>query len=206
MTPNILDVYHGDNNDKSIDWESIKDQGFQAIWHKVSQGSEYTDWKYQSRMSAAMKVFDCIGGYHFLTNQSSGQSQFAKFLLCARSIGVLPKNYQVACDYERSGSTTPTPQVMLDFLNAALAAGFKPWLYGSDLVREMPDQFAAKIPAQTKLWLAEYGPHIDMPKPWSRYDTSKIIWQYSESGSIKGISGHVDLNICTGDIAAIWCN
>ena len=41
-------------------------------------------------------------------------------------------------------------------------------------------------------WLAEYG---DKPTYYYRYD----IWQYSSSGTVPGIEGRVDLNICFRD-------
>lgn len=42
----------------------------------------------------------------------------------------------------------------------------------------------------TKLWIADYTPPLILPKGWN----SAWLWQYSDSGIIKGIQTKVDLN------------
>jgi GH25 family lysozyme M1 (1,4-beta-N-acetylmuramidase) len=44
------------------------------------------------------------------------------------------------------------------------------------------------------LWYAEPDPDPQLPNGWSRY----TFWQYSQSGSVPGISGEVDLNVFNG--------
>ena len=46
-----------------------------------------------------------------------------------------------------------------------------------------------------EFWLAEYS---DKPSFYYEYD----MWQYSSSGTVPGISGGVDLNICFKDYSA----
>ena len=69
----------------------------------------------------------------------------------------------------------------------------KPLVYGGDLIRETVGS-ASKITqdffAGFPLWLAEYGPHERVPLPW----TEAWGWQFSETGNVKTIAGHVDLN------------
>ncbi len=42
------------------------------------------------------------------------------------------------------------------------------------------------------LWLACYAPQPDVPAGWHGW----TFWQHSESGSVDGIAGPVDLNSC----------
>lgn len=209
---NVLDLYHGDNNDRPINWVSVVNVGFiKAVFHKVSQGTSYVDPVFSNRMGAAATIPALkLGGYHFLTNTGSGLDQFNFFInACGKALydSFIPSTgFQIACDYERSGSTTPTPQIAHDFLCAATDAGYWPWIYGSDLLRETISASTAWRASfsQFKLWLAEYGPHENLPPLWT--DPAKTLWQFSENGSIKGITGHVDLNYCPGDLLTLWTN
>ena len=40
------------------------------------------------------------------------------------------------------------------------------------------------------LWIARYGPRPQIPARWRSY----VVWQFSQSGSIDGITGDVDEN------------
>jgi GH25 family lysozyme M1 (1,4-beta-N-acetylmuramidase) len=52
--------------------------------------------------------------------------------------------------------------------------------------------------SQTTLWVAHWGvTHPLVPGSWSDY----TFWQYSDSGSVAGISGAVDLDEFHGDKA-----
>jgi lysozyme len=201
---NGVDCFHGDNNEAMPDFAAMKMQGIKFFWHKISQGNNYRDPKAVARIAAARSAGLLVGGYHFLTN-ADVVSQRGYFYQCCNQAG-MGGNDQLACDFERSGSATPTPEEAYDFtsgLQITFGRPLSPWIYGSDLVREMPATIAKQF-AGFKLWLAEYGPSEVLPAPWT--DATKSIWQFTESGNVRGITGHVDLNICTGDIASLWKN
>ena len=50
------------------------------------------------------------------------------------------------------------------------------------------------------LWVAEYG--VSQPKPVDGW-TAWTFWQYSESGTVDGVDGAVDLDQFAGDAAAL---
>lgn len=62
--------------------------------------------------------------------------------------------------------------------------------YADYLNRHLPDDHAF---GAYNLWIANYGDHPEgpaLPKGWTKY----WAWQYSETGEIPGIEGHVDLS------------
>ena len=47
------------------------------------------------------------------------------------------------------------------------------------------------------LWIAEYGVQsVTLPAGWASW----TFWQYSESGTVSGVSGAVDLNVFSGTL------
>lgn len=191
MTPNGLDLYHGDNRELLPDFAALKNQGIQFVWLKATQGGGYKDPSFPQRCDAALAAGLLVGAYHFLTN-SQVTTQADNFF------GAIDKRpVQMACDYERSGVTTPFAATALQFMTYTNCK----WIYGSDLVRELPTGIRGDFTSYN-LWLAEYGPQEILPPPWT--DPNKTIWQFSGSGSVKGITGHVDLNYCPGNIVQLW--
>ena len=52
------------------------------------------------------------------------------------------------------------------------------------------------------LWIAEYADKVKrLPKPWA--ESGWVIWQYSQSGTVEGIGGHVDLDRFNGGVEAL---
>ena len=211
MKPNVLDVFHGDNKDRPINWSAVVADGFHAVFHKISQGRNEHDPLFVVRIVGAQRAALEIGGYHFLTNETDGATQFRFCYSILRAIHDLPDNFQIAGDYEDYGAKSATPQILYDFLCTALDAGFLPWAYGGNRIRETisnnkewRNKFMVLVGRGVKLWLAEYGPHENIPLPW--YEPNKTIWQWSDTTTEPGIIGHVDVNYCPGDLTALWVN
>jgi lysozyme len=220
MTPNVLDLYHGDNREAVPDFKSISENGIWAIIHKSSQGHAYQDPTYKARRTAATAAGLLWGAYHFM--DASDAIEQAKFFL---EMAAPDDNTLLACDFEKSTSTPALHQVMdfMSYVDQNSPGNLHCVLYGSDLVREslQPIQGGNQSQsmrgaeiffAQHRLWLAEYGPHSKVPWPWSDKDISKMwenpfLWQYSETGKVNPILGNVDLNVYTGtqdDLKKNW--
>ncbi len=53
--------------------------------------------------------------------------------------------------------------------------------------------------ASYPLWIAEYGvTKPELPKIWEK--SGYALWQYSETGKVKGIKGFVDLDVFHGNL------
>jgi hypothetical protein len=117
-----------------------------------------------------------------------------------RAAALLDKTLLV-CDFETAG--IPLDDV-LEFLElVAKQSNQQPVLYGGNVLKDLGA--AAKCPrlADYRLWLAQYGPKPVLPKGYK----SLWLWQYSESGTVPGIDGNVDLNAFNGseaDLKANW--
>jgi lysozyme len=193
MHANVLDMFHGDNREKIPNFAALKANGFFALIHKCTQGTNYVDKTCQSRIAAARDAGLLVGFYHFGDN-TSPNDQVDHFMQFAKP----RKGDLLALDYETEpNGHTMGPIQAQNFILALFNLGFPPVLYGSDLPREHAS-IVTTLPKNRfpYLWLAEYGPHENIPKPW--VPATVLLWQFSERGSVPGVNGHVDLNVFDG--------
>lgn len=198
MQANVIDIFHGDNNEKMPDWEALKKAGIFAVAHKCTQGTTYADPRYMDRMKAAKDHGLIWLAYHFGT-AAPAAAQADYFLQHAH----LAENDGAACDYEDNPSQMTLSQAEF-FLKAVDASRNRfCWLYSGNRIREaFIGRSMAPFYVQHPLWLAEYGPVERIPLPWK----FAAMWQYSEAGREPGVAGAVDLNVFHGtadDLSAL---
>jgi lysozyme len=222
MKANILDMYHGDNRDEVPDMVSLRANGIWAVIHKTSQGNAMVDRQYAPRRAAGIAAGLLWGAYHFM-DATDPIDQAKHFLDVAQP----DANTLLACDFEKSTSTPALHQCkdFMAYVDQNAPGNVMCVLYSGDLIREslrpnagghqaqnMPG--AEMFFAQHRLWLAEYGPHANVPWPWSDKTLSKMwaqpfLWQFSETGRVNPIIGNVDLNFYAGtndDLKNNWAS
>jgi len=194
---NVLDMFHGDDNEEMPDFARLKAQGFYAVIHKATQGSHYRDPLFAARIKAADAAGLLVGAYHF-GDGSPVDTQVSNFLETTQAV---PRDF-VCLDFENNPKSQMSGIQAAGFLARLDGRGFNPVIYGSDLIRETPVNLFGP---GSYLWLAEYGPHENIPPPWDKNTT--LLWQFSETGAAAGIRGYVDLNYFDGtrdELAAKW--
>lgn len=86
---------------------------------------------------------------------------------------------------------------MRAFLERVESAGYFVGLYGS--ASSLTPHTADDIKSRYTIWLAHWTNQTD-------YSCAHALWQYSEKGSVSGISGNIDLDIAYVDFPAIIRN
>lgn len=217
---NVIDMFHGNNREEIPDMVALKSNGIFGIIHKTGQGTTMVDKTYGPRRAAAVKAGLLWGAYHFLTGSSSAIDQAKFFLDHAQP----DENTLLACDFEKSNAT-PALHQCLDFMSYVdqnSPGQITCVLYSGDLIRETLKPVrgghqaqgmtgAEMFFAQHRLWLAEYGPHANIPWPWSDKTLSQMwqqpfLWQFSEIGRVNPIVGNSDLNYYPGSFDALKAN
>lgn len=218
MQPNFLDMFHGDNRELVPNFVDLATAKIYGVMHKASQGTHYSDARFASRRQPALDAGLLYGGYAFL-DSTSGKDQADKFLNSAKPSG----NFCCGADFEKWAGSHASLETLVDFISyvdANAPAGTECVLYGSDLVRELiRPQVAGQQSTslkdfqaffqQRRLWLAEYGPHENIPWPWKLTSKQAWGWQYSATGREPGVVGAVDLNYFPGsaeELALRWLN
>lgn len=205
MNPIVLDMYHGDVVNS---WEAIWDAGIRGIIHKVSQGVNFRDKKYQMRRQPILDQGFLLGFYHFGTGDDVDQ-QVDNFLGAVGDTS----NVLLALDFEPNpnGKTMSLQQAVTWLQKVYERTGQRPVVYSGHLIKEALQKTTTfnDTLKEHRLWLAQYANTARVPLPWYNY----WIWQYTGDGvgpkphQVTGFQGDADLNVFDGtydELKAQW--
>lgn len=188
-----IDVSH---HQGAIDWARVKASGQTFVFLKATEGADFRDTRFVENWRGARAEGLVTGAYHFFTFCSPGVAQAENFLAVApRDEPVLP----LAVDVEFTGNCLgweSVPQIQTELVafveHVRARDGSAPLLYTTEDVRLelVPLELQQHSYWMRSLW-GEPSAKID----WH-------FWQYSDTGSVPGIRGQVDLNVFAGELAA----
>ena len=196
-----IDVSHWDG---TINWTQVAAAGKHFAFIKASQGGWFLDPKYATNHAAARAAGIVAGAYDYAdpTTAPRQAADEAHYYLAAAAL--LPGDLWPTLDLEKTGGLdVPTlHQWVNDWLAEVFAQSGKHAIiyvnraFWRDHVGDATDVALAG----NKLWLSKGG--VTNPDPyvpasnWGGYGWS--FWQYNACGSVKGISGCVDLDRLNG--------
>lgn len=187
-----------------IDWDKVKADGIQFAMIHMGYGSDITsqdDKQFERNVAEAERVGISWGPYLYSyalnIEQAKSEKEHALRLLKGKK-----PTYPVAFDMEdadgyKERHGMPTNEVLVDicdtFLNAVEAEGHYVVLYASK--DWLDNQLNSSKLDRYNKWVAQWNDHCT-------YDKIYCLWQYSNAGTVNGISGRVDMNYCNIDFAA----
>ncbi len=183
-----IDVSH---HNGSIDWRTLKRNhktDIQFVYIKATEGSTWVDEDYKRNVKQARNQGLRVGSYHFFSPSQSAESQFRNFkkVVKASQQDILPM-----VDFEHLGGKRNARKAVAElkkFMRMVKAHyGVYPMVYTN--VSIYNDYLAGDF-KRYHLFIAYYRSEPPRLKDGARY----TIWQFSEKGSMKGISEKVDLN------------
>lgn len=182
-----------------IDWPSVANDNVNFVFIRTSDGSTYTDEKFQTNWQGARDNGLLRGAYQYFRPREDpiAQAQHHVSIMGTLEDGDLPS----VLDVEVTGDQSPHTIVerMKQWISyVSEATGLTPIIYTSPYFwREniASDEFSDSL-----LWIAHYNVDCpNLPPPWEDWN----FHQYSNEGSIAGIDGDVDLNVFNGTLAAL---
>lgn len=191
-----------------IDWKKVADAGFEFAMIRVgfrgyaSEGKLMMDENYVMNIVGARKAGLDVGVYFF--SQAVNLREIDEEVAMLQNlIATYDITYPVVFDWEfithdTSARTTfatgdDITQLALRFCEQIEQAGYTPAIYfNMDLAYRYLD---LSLLDHYTFWLAQYN-----ARPTFYYDFD--MWQYSQSGTVDGIDGPVDLNLSFRDFAA----
>ncbi|MGN0689728.1 MAG: glycoside hydrolase family 25 protein [Oscillospiraceae bacterium] len=209
-------IYYAENGEKlskfgidvsahqhDIDWKKVKESGVEFVMIRIGNrgyetGNISLDKCFLQNIKGAKSAGIDVGVYFFSQAVSLEEAvEEAEFVLDILDGEEL--TYPVVYDWEIIGtdparSDTVSAETVNDcavvFCEMMKNAGYKPMVYMSRRMGYF--KFDLSRLKDYDIWLAEYG---DVPTMYYKFD----MWQYSCEGSIDGIEGDVDMNICFKD-------
>lgn len=182
-----------------IDWEKVAGDGIDFAFIRVgyrgsSEGKLVEDEYFLDNIEGALENGIDVGVYFYTqavsTEEAKEEARFLLDLLEPYEI-----TYPVVLDLEEvDGKSRTDGMTQADYTDAALAfletvesAGYKSMIYGN-LKTFFLMLDLSRIEEYEK-WFAYYQAPVYFPYEFS-------IWQYSSTGTVNGIKGDVDMNVC----------
>jgi lysozyme len=188
-----IDVSHYQG---AIDWQKVAGSGVKFAFAKAAEGDTVTDSQFSTNWSGMAEAGLLRGAYDFYTVGSDPNTQAQHFL---DRVKLVPGDLPPMVDIETEGKAGESDSGLITDLRRYIdilsrAYGTAPFIYtGPGFWNDHLNDSFGDCP----LWVAEYG--VSSPKAvsgWSYWS----IWQYSQTGSVPGVSGDVDLDYFNGTL------
>lgn len=184
----------------SIDWQKVKSDGIKFAMLRCGTGYRHTgstDTKFEQNYKNAKAAGIAVGAYFYSyavnVEQAKKEAEYCLSIISGKSF-----EYPVVFDIEDKTQSNLGKSLISDicraFCEKIKSAGFIPCIYANKdwLENRIDDDCKSKY----DVWLAQWS-----SKP--TYTGNFTMWQYSSKGTVKGISGNVDMNISYKDYASI---
>ena len=197
-----IDVSHWQGD---IEWSKVHAADYIFAFCKATEGIGWTDPKFETNMKQGHDVGMVMGAYHFARpdlnpNDAAAEAQY--FVSVAKDY-LISGYLRPALDLERGAELGK--EALSSWVNEWMSTvenetGIKPILYvNSYYANNLLDEYIAE---EYELWIAHW--HVSSPNTgiWDTW----AFWQFTDKGSVPGISGNVDLDRFNGDIHDLYNN
>lgn len=183
MIPGIdVSAYQG-----VIDWPAVAASGVRWCYVRAYEGVT-PDPRHAANVAGARRAGLRVGSYQFLRPRHDG-TRMADMLCSLPDLGDLPPCVDVesddGVDLVHHAADLLTWLDRVEQLTGRVPLVYVgPWYASTHRLGELP--WLASRP----LWVAQYGPRVTVPAPWSAWTA----WQYSGDGRCPGVQGACDLD------------
>src|SRR5215470_13695408 len=184
----------------TIDWAAVAADGVKYAFIRVSDGTGFQDPKFDTYWASSRANGVLHGAYQFFR---PNQDVIAQADLLLSKMGTLqPDDLPPVLDVEAAGGLSASGvaaavKAWVDHVTAAI--GKPPIIYTGFYFWR--DSVGAPDMTSSPLWHAQYTTAAcpNIAPPWGDW----AFWQYTDSGSVAGISGGVDMDRFNGDMTAL---
>ena len=183
-----------------IDWKKVARDGVDFAMIRVggrgygSEGNMYDDANFEQNIEGALDAGLDVGIYYFSQAITVAEAREEAEYVLERIEGY-DISYPVVFDWERIGGTEARTygletallcKIADTFCSMVEEAGYTPMIYFNSYCGYV--KYDLSKLDRYEFWFARYN---DQPGFYYDFD----MWQYSDTGSVSGIEGRVDLNI-----------
>lgn len=182
----------------SIDWDKVKADGIEFAILKVGFGMDITsqDDKYIERNIEECERLNIPYGVYLFSyaNTVAKASSEAEHTLRLIAGHKMPMGvwYDIE-DNNTSGSVNKETltNIINTYCNTIKNAGYEVGIYAN--LNWLENKIEDSVQEKWSVWVAQYNSECQYKKDY-------VIWQYSSSGKVDGISGNVDMNYFYGEL------
>jgi GH25 family lysozyme M1 (1,4-beta-N-acetylmuramidase) len=195
-----IDVSHWQG---TIDWPTVAASGKRFVIMKATEGTGFVDPMYATNIAGARAAGIKATAYHFASPDATPNEAVAEADHFVDVAGLVDGDLVPALDLEVTGglgTTALTSWVRSWLAQVTLRTGIRPMIYVSPAFwkKYLADTTWFAANGYRILWIAHWG--VAQPTVpggnWGGYGWT--FWQYTNCGSVPGISGCVDLDRYNG--------
>jgi len=191
----------------SVDWSQVKNSGRNFSFVKATEGVGYVNPYFNADWSAIRANGMVRGSYHYARPDASSTSaaEQARYFVSVAGRMQATGDLALILDFEDSGGLSPSALITwvhswLDTITAL--TGRTPIIYTYPYFWRSAMGNSAGF-TRYPLWIADYNggsaPQTPLIGGWNSW----AFWQYTDRGSIPGVSTGVDISKFSGDSAAL---
>ena len=175
-----------------IDFEKVRDDNYQFVFIKASEGKTYRDESFGKNYKKAREAGLAVGAYHFFRKNRTGQEQADNLLA---TIGDRTLDLPIVIDLEDdwgNGATVSREtalQRVIEMIGLLRDKGFDVMVYTN---LDGYEKYYKGLLGDCDLWLCSFTSPDLLPH------LPHCIQQFSHEGSVDGVKGDVDLNVWRG--------
>lgn len=177
-----------------IDFDKVRDDDYQFVFIKASEGKTYRDDAFDRNYQAAVRAGLKVGAYHFFRKNRTGREQADNLLAAIKGKPLdLPLVIDLEDDWGNGATTSHDTAVkrLFDMIAVLKGKGYQVMIYTNN---DGYDKYYKDLLGDCDLWLCSFTSpdRLNMPH---------LIQQYSHEGEVDGVEGEVDLNVFRGTVS-----
>lgn len=178
----------------TVNWSQVAGAGYKFAIARISHGTQTIDHTFPTNWAGIKNAGMIRGAYQYF---APTQSVDAQAQIVINAVGQLQDgDLPAVLDLETGNPTVAQIQRWMDLVTAG--TGKVPIIYTGSYFWQ--DHVGSSAFASYPLWTAHYTTECPLiPDNWAGWR----FWQYTDSGSVPGISGNVDLDRFNGTLAEL---
>ena len=175
-----------------IDFDQVRDDDYQFVYIKASEGMTYKDDAFDRNYRAARKAGLKVGAYHFFRKNRTGEEQASNLLSAIRGKELdLPLVIDLEDDWGNGAGVSRQEALerVMDMIEVLNGKGYQVMIYTN---LDGYNKYYKDMLGDHDLWLCSFtSPDLLTSMPHR-------IQQFNHEGSVNGVDGKVDLNVFRG--------
>ena len=175
-----------------IDFNQVRDDDYQFVYIKASEGMTYKDDAFDRNYRAARKAGLKVGAYHFFRKNRTGEEQASNLLSAIRGKELdLPLVIDLEDDWGNGAGVSRQEALerVMDMIEVLNGKGYQVMIYTN---LDGYNKYYKDMLGDHDLWLCSFT------SPDQLTSLPHCFQQFSHEGSVRGIEGKVDLNVFRG--------
>ena len=175
-----------------IDYQQVRDDDYQFVFIKASEGMTYKDDAFERNYQGARKAGLKVGAYHFFRKNRTGQEQAENLLAVIKGKELdLPLVIDLEDDWGNGVTVNRKMAIerVMDMIEILTGKGYQVMIYTN---LDGYNKYYKDMLGDHDLWLCSFT------RPDLLTSLPHCIQQFSHEGKVKGAKGKVDLNVYRG--------